>query len=293
MANTTLITQAVLTYRYDFPSSDTYTGGFANADSITQIASNTFALREEANVISFPTEVTDEVWVGDLSVEGDLTAENIFVGSTNIITEINTKQNTINDDDLTISKTLNLQSSLNTLQDNIDLKQNIINDDDLTISKTLNLQSSLNTLQDNIDLNTTNILTKQNTITDGSLTIARTNGLQTALNAKQATITTSTSLSLDILTAKNLKSLNTTGLGELTVEGQGLNFDAYLDIKNIKRAQVLTTLDGGWYRIRSSGSSTTNGILIFEKLSPVNGTLLLTPLSILNNGDILTQKTYM
>ena len=28
LANTTLITQAVLTYRYDFPSLDTYTGGF-------------------------------------------------------------------------------------------------------------------------------------------------------------------------------------------------------------------------------------------------------------------------
>ena len=63
-------------------------------------------------------------------MKGDLTVENIIVGSTNIITEINTKQN-------------------------------IINDDDLTIPKILNLQSSLNTLQTNIDLNTTNILTKQ------------------------------------------------------------------------------------------------------------------------------------
>ena len=88
MANTTVITQAVLTHRYDFPSLDTYTGGFANADSITQIASNTFALRKEANVISFPTEVTDEVWGDNLSVEGDLTAENFIVGSTNLITEI-------------------------------------------------------------------------------------------------------------------------------------------------------------------------------------------------------------
>ena len=48
LANTTVITQAVLTYRYDFPSLDTYTGGFAIADSITEIASNTFALREDA-----------------------------------------------------------------------------------------------------------------------------------------------------------------------------------------------------------------------------------------------------
>jgi len=315
LATTPVITStAVLVYRYNFPSIDTYTD-FVGANSLTNIVNNTFSFAEEADVISY-TEIT-----GDVIMKGDLTVENIIVGSTNIITEINTKQNTINDDDLTISKTLNLQSSLNTLQDNIDLKQNIINDDDLTISKTLNLQSSLNTLQDNIDLkeniindddltisktlnlqsslntlqdnidlNTTNILTKQNTITDGSLTIARTNGLQTALNAKQATITTSTSLSLDILTAKNIKSQNTTGTGELTIEGLGLNFDAYLDIKNILRAQVLTTLDGGWYRIRSGGGSVNIGILSFEKLSPLDGSLLLTPLSILNNGDILTQK---
>ena len=97
----------------------------------------------------------------------------------------------------------------------------------------------------------------------------------------------STSLSLNILTAKNIISQNSTG--ELTVEGVGLNFDAYLDIKKIARAQVLT-LDGGWHRIRSSGGGATNGVLIFEKLSPVDGTLLLTPLSILNNGDILIQQ---
>jgi hypothetical protein len=48
------------------------------------------------------------------ALAGDLTVENIIVGSTNIITEINTKQNIINDDDLAIPKILNLQSSLNT-----------------------------------------------------------------------------------------------------------------------------------------------------------------------------------
>ena len=139
---------------------------------------------------------------GDVLIEGDLIAENLIVGSTNVITEINTKHNIINDDDLTISKILNLQFSLTNLQDNIDLKQNTINDDDLTISKTLNLQSSLTNLQDNIDLNTTNILTKQATITDGSLTIARTNGLQTALDAKQAKITTSTDLTCNQITTE-------------------------------------------------------------------------------------------
>ena len=70
-------------------------------------------------------------------MKGDLTVENIILGSTNLITEINTKQN-------------------------------IINDNDLTISKILNLQSSLTNLQENIDLNTTNILTKQDTITSST-----------------------------------------------------------------------------------------------------------------------------
>jgi len=180
-----------------------------------------------------------------------------------------TKQATITDGSLTIARTDGLQTAL-------DAKQATITDGSLTIARTNGLQTALNA--------------KQATITDGSLTIARTNGLQTALNAKQATITTSTSLSLDILTATNIISKNTTGTGELTVEGLGLNYDAYLDLKNILRAQVLTTLDGGWYRIRSGGGSTNIGILSFEKLSPVDGSLLLTPLSILNNGDIVAQK---
>jgi hypothetical protein len=50
------------------------------------------------------------------------------------------------------------------------------------------------------------------------LTINRTSGLQMALNAKQATITTSTSLSLNILTAKNIISQNTTGTAELPLK---------------------------------------------------------------------------
>ena len=65
------------------------------------------------NVISY-TEIT-----GDVVVAGDLTADNFIVGSTNLITEINTKQNIINDDDLTISNTLNLQTTLTNLDTNI------------------------------------------------------------------------------------------------------------------------------------------------------------------------------
>jgi hypothetical protein len=72
---------------------------------------------------------------GSLDVKSTFTLETIG----NVATAINEKQDLINDDDLSISKTLNLQNSLDDLQDNINLKQNIINDGDLTISKILDL----------------------------------------------------------------------------------------------------------------------------------------------------------
>ena len=85
-----------------------------------------------------------------------------------IQTQIDSKQATITDGDLTIARTSGLQAAL-------DSKQATITDGDLTIARTSGLQAALDS--------------KQATITDASLTIARTNGLQTALDAKQATIT--------------------------------------------------------------------------------------------------------
>ena len=70
-----------MVYRYDFPSIDTYTS-FVGENSLTNIVNNTFAFTQVGNVISFPTEIT-----GDVVVAGDLTAENLIVGSTNVITE--------------------------------------------------------------------------------------------------------------------------------------------------------------------------------------------------------------
>jgi hypothetical protein len=90
LATTNEITTSSETYRFDFPSISTYTGSFATTASTTLIMSNSDALTEEANVISFPTEIT-----GDVVVEGDLTANNLTVGFTNVITEINTKQDMI------------------------------------------------------------------------------------------------------------------------------------------------------------------------------------------------------
>jgi len=70
-----------LVYRYDFPSIDTYTD-FVGVNSITNIVNNTFAFAQVVDVISY-TEIT-----GDVVVAGDLTAENLIVGSTNLITEL-------------------------------------------------------------------------------------------------------------------------------------------------------------------------------------------------------------
>jgi hypothetical protein len=52
---------------------------------------------------------------GSLDVKSTFTLENIG----NVAIAINEKQDLINDDELSISKTLNLQNSLNDLQDNI------------------------------------------------------------------------------------------------------------------------------------------------------------------------------
>jgi hypothetical protein len=102
---------------------------------------------------------------GDVVISGDLNVENLIIGSTNVITEINTKQDTIQDGDLQISKILNLQSSLNTLQDNIDLKQNILTSGtNITIDEN-NIISSTGggggITQEQLD-------TKQNTLTSSS-----------------------------------------------------------------------------------------------------------------------------
>jgi len=135
---------------------------------------------------------------GAIDVDVDITGD-LVVGTTNIIAEIGTKQDEINNGDLTIAFTDGLQDALDnkyndtggTIDENVDItgdllvndvnviaeigtKQPTINDGDLTIAKTDGLQTALNG--------------KQPTIEDGDLTIAKTDGLQTALNGKQPTI---------------------------------------------------------------------------------------------------------
>jgi len=162
----------------------------------------------DANYLSFPVAQGNTTLVG-ASVfgtisqqQGDFTTTgDLLVNDVNVITEIGTKQDTIEDGDLTIAKTSGLQTALDnkyddtggTINGNVSItggllvgttniidelgdKQDTIEDGDLTIAKTNGLQSALDD--------------KQDEIADGDLTIAKTAGLQTALDAKQDTITT-------------------------------------------------------------------------------------------------------
>ena len=115
LATTNIISLKREIYRFDFPSIDTYTGGFATDDSITQIISEGDIVIEDALFTPLNVDIT-----GDVVVVGDLTAENLIVGSTNVITEINTKQDIITDGSLTIARTDGLQTALTALQSNID-----------------------------------------------------------------------------------------------------------------------------------------------------------------------------
>ena len=60
LANTNVITTNDARYRFDFPSLSTYTE-FVGENSITNIVSNSIASTEDANVISFSTELTGEL----------------------------------------------------------------------------------------------------------------------------------------------------------------------------------------------------------------------------------------
>jgi hypothetical protein len=133
LASTNIITLKKNVYRFDFPSIDTYTGGFSSVDSITQIISEGDIVIEDANFISLMVEIT-----GDVVVEGDITANNFIVGSTNLITELTSLATRLDTEE---PKTTALQI--------------------LTAGHTEDLAS--NTAD--IDSNTANILTKQDTIT--------------------------------------------------------------------------------------------------------------------------------
>ena len=74
LASTNIITLKRTIYRFDFPSIDSYTGGFATADSITQIINEGDILIEDANFIPFNVKIT-----GDVVASGSITASSAIV----------------------------------------------------------------------------------------------------------------------------------------------------------------------------------------------------------------------
>jgi len=107
---------------------------------------------------------------GSITGSVDITG-NLVVGTTNIIDEIGTKQDSIQVGDLTITQTAGLQDALNSKFD----------DTGGTISGNVDITG-------NLVVGTINIIdeigTKQDTIQDNGLTITQTAGLQDALNSK-------------------------------------------------------------------------------------------------------------
>ena len=131
----------VYAFRFDFPSINTYTD-FVNFESGTAITTSGSTTRATIPVSN------------NVNINGGLLVEGV-----NIITELGTKQPTINDGDLSISNTSGLQTALND-------KQNTINDGDLTIANTAELQTALDDKQDEITTDTNLTL---NSITTSSL----------------------------------------------------------------------------------------------------------------------------
>jgi len=79
----------------------------------------------DANYLQFPVSQGNATLVGtsvlgDITQQGDFsTTGDLLVNDVNIITEIGTKQDTIEDGDLTIAKTNGLQSELTTLDTDV------------------------------------------------------------------------------------------------------------------------------------------------------------------------------
>jgi hypothetical protein len=103
-----------------------------------------------------PTEALDVT--GNILASGSITGAELIYGTTNIGTKIS-----------------KIEGDLNELQTDLTTKQDVIQDDDLSISKTFNLQSSLNDLQDNIELKqdmiTTSTDLKCNSITTRNISV--------------------------------------------------------------------------------------------------------------------------
>ena len=205
LASSNVITTYRLIYRYDFPSITSYSG-FATGNSTSQIVNDSIALTETINVsniemvgnvdISGILSVDTITTTGNVDISGDL-----VVGTTNIITEIGTKQATIEDGDLTIAKTDGLATALSG-------KQPTIEDGDLTIAKTDGLATALNEKQATITSATD--LTS-NSLTTGNITSPKFRVVKAVDNLSDIFPTSETD--------------NTQEIGTITTFGGTLKFD--------------------------------------------------------------------
>ena len=168
--------------------------------------------------------------------------------------QVGTKQDSINDGDLTIANTSGLQSAL-------DDKQDTIEDGDLTIAKTSGLQTALNNKQDTIedgDLTIaftsglqTALNNKQDTIEDGDLTIAFTSGLQTALNNKQDEIGEFTRLTLNGVTSGFITT------GTISCDNITTTFDGSIG-RNLNVVGVITAPNQPCFKLKCNNTATSS-----------------------------------
>ena len=128
-------------------SSSNYSNGFYDLSGIyfNPVSSTSSiditTLDERYLKLSGGTISNNLIITNSLDVQNSITLPEIG----DVETEIQAKQDIINDGDLTIAKTNNLQSSLDTLQTNIDLKQDIITSTSIITSATTT------SMQDQID----------------------------------------------------------------------------------------------------------------------------------------------
>ena len=152
-----------------------------------------------------------------------------------------------------------LDGVTSSIQTQLDAKQATIGDGDLSIAKTSGLQTALDAKATSNAL-TSGLAGKQDVITDGDLTIARTDGLQTALDAKQATVTgaATTIVSSDLTVSRALTS---NGSGKVAVSDVTATELGYLDgvtssIQTQLDAKQATIGDGDLSIAKTSGLQT-------------------------------------
>ena len=145
--------------------------------------------------------------IGGTAVTSTAAELNILDGVTATATEINLLDGVT----ATTAEINYVDGVTSNIQTQLDAKQASIGDGDLSIAKINGLQTALDAKATSTAL-TSGLAGKQDAIADGDLTIARTNGLQAALDAKQATVTgAATTIVSDDLTGSRALTSNGSG----------------------------------------------------------------------------------